>query len=64
MYCIWDHKKCPLNGGKFYCVLYRECPLLEVPLYLYDGQHGHVCSIRYNSYAPAVVMYVTSAFPA
>ena len=27
---IWDHKQCPLNGGEFYCVLYRECPLSEV----------------------------------
>ena len=39
MYCRyvktsnWDHEKCPLNGSKFYCVLYREFPLLEVPLY-------------------------------
>ena len=38
MYCryaktsIWDYKKCILNGGELYCVLYRECPLLEVPL--------------------------------
>ena len=36
MYCryaktsIWDHKKCHLI---FYCVIYMECPLLEVPLY-------------------------------
>ena len=22
-----------MNGGEFYCVLYRESPLLEVPLY-------------------------------
>ena len=29
---IWDHEKCPLNGGIFCCVLYKECPLLEVPL--------------------------------
>ena len=32
MYCryaktsVWDHKQCPLNGGEFYCVLYRERP--------------------------------------
>ena len=30
---------CPLNGGKFYCVIYRECPLLEVPLYIYIPVH-------------------------
>ena len=29
---IWDHEQCPLDGGEFYCVLYLECPLLEVPL--------------------------------
>ena len=41
MYCrytktsIWDHKQCPLDGGEYYCVLYRECPLSEVvPLYV------------------------------
>ena len=39
MYCqdikffIWD--PCPLYGGYFYCVLYTECPLREVPVYLY-----------------------------
>ena len=22
---IWDYEKCPLDGGEFYCVLYREC---------------------------------------
>ena len=27
-------QKCPLDGGEFYCVLYRECPLLQVPLSL------------------------------
>ena len=49
MYCryartsIWDHKKCPLNGGKFYCVLYRECPLSEVPLYLHNQCYYHHC---------------------
>ena len=38
MYCrytktsIWDHKQCPLNGGEF---LYRECPLLEVLLWIF-----------------------------
>ena len=37
MYCRYAKtgpQKCPLNEGKLYCVLYRECPLLEVPLYL------------------------------
>ena len=47
MYCrytkttIWDNKKCALNGGEFYCVLYRECPLLDVPLY------SQICFLLY-----------------
>ena len=36
MYCrytsIWDSEQCPLNGGEF---LYKECPLSEVPPYMY-----------------------------
>ena len=50
MYCrytntsIWDHGKCPLNGGELYCVLYRECPLSEVPLY-YETMH---CTVNVN----------------
>ena len=24
---FWDHKRCPLQGGNLYCVLYSEVPL-------------------------------------
>ena len=44
MYCrytktnIWEHKQCPLNGGEFYCVLYLECPLSDISLYIMYNQ--------------------------
>ena len=47
MYCryaktsIWDPKQCPLNGGEFYCVLFRERSLSEVPLY------SKICFVLY-----------------
>ena len=30
---ILDHKQCPLDGGKFYCVLLRESFISRSPLY-------------------------------
>ena len=40
----FETKQYPLDGGEFYCVLYSECPLLEVPLYPYISDSVLLCT--------------------